>query len=707
MQTLLAFGPVAGAATQRLEYQTSTQRFRYVDSVAGTQSSTDTFPADAWHHVFVVIGADNSATLYVDGNVQASFSTSLRPAATDAFVLGQGFGGLLDDVAVYDLALSPAEVKRHYRGVAPVLRLGLDDSTLRVGGVARDDAPYDNTVTVETSAAKFPATGAVGAGAYDFSSLRLDVAAQPHLDLSDGEFTQMAWVNLTGNGGAIFGGAGDIDNPELAYPSLRVRDNGTVVVGFGDGTTAYAATINVPTTILTPNSWHFVAATFDGTTYTIYVDGQAVGSTTALSGQKPGANTTFQIGYGAYDSKKLRSFDGLLDEVALYRQALSPAQIAALYHQGWRVATLSASGPGVAGAAWSYVTPGALNGPHQIRLRSSDGSNLSYGSQGNGRWDGYIGAFADINVTGLGQSIASGDLSPTLDDNTDFGPVILGSPAAHTFRVENVGGEPVTLTGASPVTLGAGASFTVTGQPPATVGSLTSEPFTITFTPTGSGPFTDTVILASDDQDEAVYTFAIQGVGCPAGSVAYVDANVSGGAGSGASWVDAFAHLQDALSTAVACPNIDQVWVADGIYYPDLGVGQVDDDRSASFQIPVGVTVLGGFAGTESTADERDRTVNTSILSGDIDGDGDPAGNSRHVVVLDGATPATVLDGFTLRGGNADGSDADASGGGLLNTDGSPTLLNLLILANSAVEDGGGMANVNGSPTLDQRGPER
>src|SRR3712207_9023372 len=53
-----------------------------------------------------------------------------------------------------------------------------------------------------------------------------------------------------------------------------------------------------------------------------------------------------------------------------------------------------------------------------------------------------------------------------------------------------------------------------------------------------------------------------------------------------------------------------------------------------------------------------------TILSGDIGAVNDAADNSYHVVTSAGADSTTVLDGFTVQGGNAN----DGPGGGMYNS---------------------------------------
>ncbi|HMM99089.1 MAG TPA: choice-of-anchor Q domain-containing protein, partial [Anaerolineales bacterium] len=176
-----------------------------------------------------------------------------------------------------------------------------------------------------------------------------------------------------------------------------------------------------------------------------------------------------------------------------------------------------------------------------------------------------------------------------------------------------------------------------------------------------------------------------------AAGVCYVDADVVGGANNGASWSDAYIDLQNALADN-ACTEI---WVAAGTYKPTSG-----GDRGISFNLKSGVAIYGGFAGTETQRSERDVDANVAILSGDIGTQGDNSDNSYHVVYASGVDNTAILDGFTVKDGNANGAAPNNDGGGMYNTGGSPTLTNLIFSNNSAGDDGGGLFTYNSSPTL-------
>lgn len=187
----------------------------------------------------------------------------------------------------------------------------------------------------------------------------------------------------------------------------------------------------------------------------------------------------------------------------------------------------------------------------------------------------------------------------------------------------------------------------------------------------------------------------------------YVDADATGGSGDGTSWETAYTDLQDAIDAAETNGG-GEVWVAAGTYYPTSQPTEIDtsNTRYNHFALKNGVSVYGGFAGTETDLSERDITANETILSGDIDGDETlNSGNVYHVFYHPSTLALTsdaVLSGFTITGGYADGSSYPYNyGGGMFNSSASPTLTNCTFSGNKASIDGGGMRNVVTSlPTI-------
>ena len=162
----------------------------------------------------------------------------------------------------------------------------------------------------------------------------------------------------------------------------------------------------------------------------------------------------------------------------------------------------------------------------------------------------------------------------------------------------------------------------------------------------------------------------------------------------GNSWYWAFATVQAGLDAAKARVTSGaftscEVWVAAGAYVPTSGSG-----RSKTIILRGNVAIYGGFAGNETLRSERDVSLNRTVLSGDLDGDGDTSDNVYHVVT--GNDDATI-DGFTITGGNADTTLGE--GGGMDNYHSSPTVTNCTFSENAA-KRGGGMCNYHSSPTV-------
>ncbi len=180
----------------------------------------------------------------------------------------------------------------------------------------------------------------------------------------------------------------------------------------------------------------------------------------------------------------------------------------------------------------------------------------------------------------------------------------------------------------------------------------------------------------------------------------FVDGDAMAG-GDGQSWGTAFNTLQDALAIAVSGTEI---WVAEGVYYPDEGLSEIDNDRYASFTLTGDIKLYGGFIGSETDLAQRSPADNVTILSGDIDNndlnnDGNfiaettsdiNGGNSYHIVNAENAISDTILDGFTITAGNADGSGNSYGGGLYCNSSINSPEINLVkFIGNSALLGGG------------------
>lgn len=188
-----------------------------------------------------------------------------------------------------------------------------------------------------------------------------------------------------------------------------------------------------------------------------------------------------------------------------------------------------------------------------------------------------------------------------------------------------------------------------------------------------------------------VGTVTINGILSKNGTL-YVDSSASG-SNSGQSWSDAFTNLQSALANAQVGTVIK---IAQGTYSPHA------TDRSTSFELRNGIKLLGGYP---RGGGERDSALySQTILTGDIQGDGDSSNNSSTVVKVIDCDAHTQLNGVTICNGYG-----NIPGTGIQIINGSPTITNCTFRNNTTdiddIDDidtcfGGMMFLSNSSPVI-------
>ncbi|TLV03505.1 choice-of-anchor Q domain-containing protein [Dyadobacter luticola] len=203
-----------------------------------------------------------------------------------------------------------------------------------------------------------------------------------------------------------------------------------------------------------------------------------------------------------------------------------------------------------------------------------------------------------------------------------------------------------------------------------------------------------------------------------------------GNTGNGSSWADAAGEVADAL-VAAQLETVKEIWVAGGTYFPLYRPDNLsgDDPKSPlnSFSLVEGTTLYGGFAGTEGTLAERDRSrlENASILSGDFNQDDDfdindfinegPDLETENAFVVVSAVSigftGAAVDGFTIEGGNDFDREVNeilrinevqvpgGFGSGVLTFNANVSFVNTVIRNNVGLV-GGGLASLAGAVSL-------
>jgi hypothetical protein len=161
----------------------------------------------------------------------------------------------------------------------------------------------------------------------------------PHsTTLENQKFTWDAWVKPAGpgpnndNDGSVILEQG-IDNLHVSVAlHWRASSDYRFLFIFGD----VNSELIVSKDTFPPGAFYFVAGTYDGTTFRLYVNGVLEGTFTEAK-TIPYSNETWEIGSTGPISRSAgypRTFNGIIDEVDAFKSALSQSSIQAIYKRG-------------------------------------------------------------------------------------------------------------------------------------------------------------------------------------------------------------------------------------------------------------------------------------------------------------------------------------------------------------------------------------
>jgi hypothetical protein len=331
------------------------------DGVWNPVSLDGALSTNTWHHLALVY-SKGLVTLFINGAPQLTASSRLNfdtaeigLGAPFALAYGDPFNGLMDDVSIWDKALSPATIQLLASGQSP---LTVVDTT--------NQAPVAITMKVTTETSKesaqlvayYPldettgllATNAVAGGntaylsnyvaglapwvtsglpaplTHDISAVALDGVSE-YVDLGDIGLTNAGTISLW-------------INPTVVGPDARIycQESGTVTtvpgcaeLGFnGSGSvnvwsgTAWLAV--APAGTMVANQWAHLVFVYSSGFVTLYINGVEQSTVAAgldFSGASFGLGCKFFLLYGT-------PFAGMMDDLAIWNDALTAANVQSL-----------------------------------------------------------------------------------------------------------------------------------------------------------------------------------------------------------------------------------------------------------------------------------------------------------------------------------------------------------------------------------------
>ncbi|GAB61939.1 conserved hypothetical protein [Candidatus Jettenia caeni] len=299
----------------------------------------------SWHHV---AGAYNKTTgeqkLYINSQL---VDTKIHPAGNTAVPLsysemnigyskyGTGyFNGIIDDVRLYRRALSDKEVQGIYHAVTSGMQMHytLDEGT---GTIAHDASGNDNHGEIQGAVW----TAGKSGNGLSFDGVNDSVSAPR---MNHDEISLSAWfrknANDTSRADAIFSALRWSSDPQLREGfDVRFSPGSPDTLRYAlvtmDGSGNKTTKTVKENLVNSVNTWYHVVCTYNMATgkQHLYVNGQLVDTDTHPAGNTIVPLTYYddiRVGYSRY---KTGYFNGLIDEVRLYRRALSDQEVQELY----------------------------------------------------------------------------------------------------------------------------------------------------------------------------------------------------------------------------------------------------------------------------------------------------------------------------------------------------------------------------------------
>lgn len=334
-------------------------------------TTTVTLVKDKWYYVTAVMDSDFDTSFYVDGAFREKIlHTAAGNANTDdEFLIGshinaagaiiESFDGVIDDVRVYNRALSADEVYNlfKYNDAKQVVNASAVSAQATKSGLvgwwtfdgkdmtataALDRSGSGNVGTLTSGPTK--RLGKIGQSLFfDASDDKVTASASGSLDLgSSDSVTISAWIYPKSFGGGSFGRIFDkAGTGATTGYTFFVRNDGsganTISGGIGavGGLVLNTNTFIANDNILSLNKWQHVVMTFDtgANTMNFYRDGRSVRATASISTNITSGNTVLGV-IGGRDGDTLRQFDGQIDDIRVYNRALSADEIYSLYLYG-------------------------------------------------------------------------------------------------------------------------------------------------------------------------------------------------------------------------------------------------------------------------------------------------------------------------------------------------------------------------------------
>ena len=313
-----------------------------------SQSALGSLPLNGWSHVAVIYtdAGDRKLHLYLNGSevtyqTQNALTGTLRTTANTLLIGNRvagdrAFTGTIDEVRLYNRALSASEVAALFNSAPPLPPVALWHFDEGSGQTASDASGNNNTGTLGASGNPAWVAGRINS-ALQFDGVSSKVTVAPSASINNlAAFTYATWIYPTGGGssgkGRLFAKETSVGFDDV-YFNVNIVDINNAYIEADINNTAGASFASQSALGSLPlNGWSHVAVTYNDAgdrKLHLYLNGSEVTyqQQNILTGTLRTTANTLLIGNRVAGD---RAFTGTIDEVRLYNRALSAPEVAAL-----------------------------------------------------------------------------------------------------------------------------------------------------------------------------------------------------------------------------------------------------------------------------------------------------------------------------------------------------------------------------------------
>jgi hypothetical protein len=340
------------------QFVVGTNQYRNYPNMLQTPSNLST---SNWYHFVMVHNSSTGGSIYINGTLVSTYNTAgALCSSTNPLYFGcdnglgtlnRFFDGKLDDIGIWNRALSETEIATIYNGVSYSDTCNNVSGSLTQGligywpfcGNANDYSVNGNNGTVNGATLTTDRFGNTNS-AYDFNGTTNYISVMNNSSLNPSSITISGWISSNANAQNTSDGVRSIVTKWNQTPNcggdgenfnvqLSVFNSTNVIAFATSQNSQIANALKSSTDVIGLNTWkHFVFTHDPSSGQKLYINGVLISSNNTL-GVLCATTNNLYFGADKLNAALWRYFNGKIDDIGIWNRALTPSEVTQLYNQ--------------------------------------------------------------------------------------------------------------------------------------------------------------------------------------------------------------------------------------------------------------------------------------------------------------------------------------------------------------------------------------